>query len=495
MTIRLTPRTQSFENSSTQELIDLDNLLYNDFNTYQDWFDAFKDEDKIRIELIESINEKLKANNYDGPNDYYAMYWFAKGLNLPVPQKPKRYVDSDDYLFNNLHKLKHHDKLNDFKRKRIHERFNDSRLKEARELHKKDFSFLKDLMNHQKDLSEFNKYHKKHKLAEEEHAELVDKDYKAANKLRFKSYKEFRDYENNKDGQREEINNIIEEITKDPLNWSIDFRKLNNYGKNQLRPELLNLLMEDVAPRINSNQKLMIKYLINGEWHSKPLNDESWMQLINGLQHDNIFDAVLTNDDGTPVFSDQAAELTIAWYFFDALEFKQIRPKEKEYKKNKNGVNRPDTYEGRDGAFFPYWNNSDLDLSRYQILHKNDNFLMNKEHERTPCVVFALCQLLPQELHGNIICRFMKNEQQNERQIDWLSNEYNNKHLDFCCKEFNIYCKVHYYDEYAVKPSIRTFDRGVSKDKAKYQIELAMYKDHYFIYEKNEIDSVFYTTL
>ena len=72
----------------------------------------------------------------------------------------------------------------------------------------------------------------------------------------------------------------------------------------------------------------------------------------------------------------------------------------------------------------------------------------------------------------------------NERQIDWLSNKYNNKHLDFCCKEFNIYCKVHYYDEYAVKPSIRTFDRGVSKDKDKYQIELAMFKDHYFIYEK-----------
>ena len=100
------------ENSSTQELIDLDNLLYNDFNTYQDWFDAFKDEDKIRIELIESINEKLKANNYDGPNDYYAMYWFAKGLNLPVPQKPKRYVNSDDYLFNNLHKCHYHHIIN-----------------------------------------------------------------------------------------------------------------------------------------------------------------------------------------------------------------------------------------------------------------------------------------------------------------------------------------------------------------------------------------------
>ena len=102
----------TLENSSTQELIDLDNLLYNDFNTYEDWLDVFKDEgkahdyveDKMRTELIESINEKLKDNIYDGPNDYYAMYWFAKGLNLPVPQKPKRYVDSDDYLFNNLHK-------------------------------------------------------------------------------------------------------------------------------------------------------------------------------------------------------------------------------------------------------------------------------------------------------------------------------------------------------------------------------------------------------
>ena len=89
----------------------------------------------------------------------------------------------------------------------------------------------------------------------------------------------------------------------------------------------------------------------------------------------------------------------------------------------------------------------------------------------------------------------MRNEQQNERQIDWLSNEYNNKHLDFCCKECNISCKVHYYDEYSVKPCIRTFDRGVSKDKAKYQIELAMYKDHYFIYEKLNTLGILYNIM
>ena len=85
------------ENVTIQDLIDLNNLLYGDNDTYEDWLEAFDNDEKIRIELIESINEKLKANNYDGPNDYYAMYQFAKGLNLPVPQNPKRYVDSDDY--------------------------------------------------------------------------------------------------------------------------------------------------------------------------------------------------------------------------------------------------------------------------------------------------------------------------------------------------------------------------------------------------------------
>ena len=65
-------------------------------------------------------------------------------------------------------------------------------------------------MNHLNVFNEFNEYHTKHKLYEEELAELVDKDYKAANEVRFKSYKETKDFENNKDGQREVINDLIE---------------------------------------------------------------------------------------------------------------------------------------------------------------------------------------------------------------------------------------------------------------------------------------------
>mgnify|MGYP006870941681 CR=1 FL=1 len=60
--------------------------------------------------------------------------------------------------------------------------------------------------------------------------------------------------------------------------------------------------MEDVARRINANRKLMIRYLIANECNSKSLDDELWAELINGFQHENIFDCALTNDDGTLVF-------------------------------------------------------------------------------------------------------------------------------------------------------------------------------------------------
>ena len=144
------------------------------------------------------------------------MFWFDKGLKLPKPKVPKRYIDSADYLFNPLVKFNVHDQLNEVKRNRFNGKYND-RLKESRELHKKDSSFLVELMNHQKDLNECNKSHKKHKLAEDERDELVDQDIKTANKLRFKSDKEYKDFENSKDVQMEVINDMIEEITKDPL--------------------------------------------------------------------------------------------------------------------------------------------------------------------------------------------------------------------------------------------------------------------------------------
>ena len=97
----------SLENSSTQDLINLDNLLNDVDYTYEEWLEAFdNDEELTRTELINDMKSCLKSYKYDGPDDYQSIFWFAKGLRIPKPQQPKRYIDSDEYLFNNLHKLK-----------------------------------------------------------------------------------------------------------------------------------------------------------------------------------------------------------------------------------------------------------------------------------------------------------------------------------------------------------------------------------------------------
>ena len=111
----------TLEQTSTQELVNLDNIFHNENNTYEEWIEAFKnDEKKLHKELISEIKISLSTNNYDGPDDYQSIYWFAKGLRLPPPKQPKRYIDSEEYLFNNLHKLKVHDKVHDFNRQKIH---------------------------------------------------------------------------------------------------------------------------------------------------------------------------------------------------------------------------------------------------------------------------------------------------------------------------------------------------------------------------------------
>ena len=157
----------TLENTSTQELINLNNLLCNDNDTYEEWLEAFNDDDQIRSELIDNITSVLQSNNYDGPNDYHAIYWFAKGLKLPAPKTPKRYVDSDKYLFNNLHKLKVHDKLNDFNRQRIHHKFQYQKM-------------LNELINNKpilrplppSEMKELKPYHQQ--LFEAENKELID---------------------------------------------------------------------------------------------------------------------------------------------------------------------------------------------------------------------------------------------------------------------------------------------------------------------------------
>ena len=86
----------TLEQTSTQDLIDLDNLLNDVDYTFEEWLDGFdNNEELVRSELIKDMKNCLNSYKYDGPNDYQSIYWFAKGLRIPKPKQPTRYADSD----------------------------------------------------------------------------------------------------------------------------------------------------------------------------------------------------------------------------------------------------------------------------------------------------------------------------------------------------------------------------------------------------------------
>ena len=90
------------------KLVELENLLHNDNNTVTDWLNAFdNDVEETRNALIDDIAEELFIKyDYNGDNDFNLMFWFTKGLKLQKPQPPRKYVDSDEYFYKNLHKYK-----------------------------------------------------------------------------------------------------------------------------------------------------------------------------------------------------------------------------------------------------------------------------------------------------------------------------------------------------------------------------------------------------
>ena len=111
------------EDKTTDELVDLYNLLKGFHETTEEYLDYISSEEELRELLIYDIADDLLDKNYDGDNDYTAMYWYAKGLknyeeaindlmsigyqdeikHMKIPHVPKhmkplqRYVDSDEY--------------------------------------------------------------------------------------------------------------------------------------------------------------------------------------------------------------------------------------------------------------------------------------------------------------------------------------------------------------------------------------------------------------
>ncbi|KAK8840033.1 hypothetical protein M9Y10_031318, partial [Tritrichomonas musculus] len=79
----------SLDNTPTNKLIELSNLLYNENLTINDWKNEFDNENDLRENLIEMLVSDILNKGYDGENNYNSMYWFVKGLNIPSPKPLK----------------------------------------------------------------------------------------------------------------------------------------------------------------------------------------------------------------------------------------------------------------------------------------------------------------------------------------------------------------------------------------------------------------------
>ena len=75
------------------------------------------------------------------------------------------------------------------------------------------------------------------------------------------------------------------------------------------------------------------------------------------------------------------------------------------------------------------------------------------------------------------------------KETEWTSNFYNMKHINFACEVLQIGCRVHYYDEDSLNNEIRT--RFLGDKSAKTIIELGLYKEHYFVWEKTNYTRYF----
>ena len=406
------------ENVTIQDLVNLFNLITGDNDTYEYWLEAFDNDEKIRIELIDYINRELKANNYDGENDYHAMYWFAKGFKLPAPQKPKRYVDSDDYFFHQLHKYKVQDKINDFKRKRIHERFN-------RDLHKKDSTFLKDLMNHQKELHEFHQSIRN----------LPDDDLDGIFtplELYKMTIDSFNDWKENNAKQDQLVKDIMERLEITPTNWAIDFESLNTKGRKQLFP-LLKAFFEEHIATLPIIGKYKLQFKVDGQWHSRQLKPETFNKLMENFTEEHF---IFNIDEKPPeYFYEKGGEDLPEWSLFSEIKFSKFTK-----------------YDGNNdvgGSFFKYLTTDKVPkrvveyLQRLQIfdslVYKDKH---NKEKQREElndcCFIYALKQT------GNY----------SEEMLNQMRLRINNRYLsqssiNQLCEEFKLHIRLTYLDESA----------------------------------------------
>ena len=502
------------EDKTTDELVDHFNLLKGFHESTEEYLDYISSEEELRELLIYDIADDLLDKNYDGDNDYTAMYWYAKGLknyeeaindlmnigyqdeikHMKIPHVPKhmkplqRYVDSDEYKRRQMKKeddkfFKKFDRDN-YKVYKDKDK-SDRKLRFDRELHKRPLEFTKGVKDLHKQFTDFNKSIVNRQLEANEF--VSDLNPRELNRERLISFEEWKSYNNN-DKQDELIEEIIERIELSPTNWEINFEKLNEYGRKKITPLLIDSLENTVGRSLNASKKYVFRYTVitrnnkkDGEvrdYRTIPLKGNTFHDLIERLRSGGLsFDLDGEKSAVELFYSSNEVEM-LQWSMFTSVSLSEL--------KGTTGK----CYHDRGGKFFPYWNTTYIDLREYQIFSRNDSYFERRQSVEVPCVLWALKGLISDvDLH-KVQLRLM-NENPRTRTQSIISNYHNSKDLDYLCNEFHIHCRLHYYDEYTTRPQFRIIERGVKEEDAEYNIELAIYREHYFKYKMTDYTRYF----
>ena len=503
----------SLDNTPTNKLIELSNLLYNENLTINDWKNEFDNENDLRENLIEMLVSDILNKGYDGENNYNSMYWFVKGLNIPSPKPLKRYIDSDDYLFKNLNKYKIQDNIHDFNRQRLHEKFN-------RDLHKKDSSFLDELMKHSKDIREFWRsdllYNSPPADALNDEEFFPEEKPKEINLRNIKSFKEWQKLD---DEQQTLVDDMMKSLYKTPTNWEINFELLNNKGKKLMFPLLKNFFQEYIDPL--PMDKYKIEFKVKGQWHSKPLTPEVYNKLMENFTEEHfIFDLDEIPAEFTGFNSGDNADLP-DWSLFSSLRFSKYLHKDRV---------RKDV----GGSFFNYIANDKVPkkvieyLKRLQIFDSlvdekvtvleeakeftrsyYDNLTGDLEYE-TIEIPAKITKSTKQREELNDCCFVYALKQTGYYSDDILNQirlRINNRYLsqgsiEKICQEFKIHIKLSYIDDSSdrknkkttvqqCKNKVRKSYLGVKDAEPQRTHTFNVYEDHYFIEEKTPFSTYY----
>ena len=422
-------------------------LTTNDFNDYE-----FSD-------IVNDFIDDLKDSGYDGNSDLNNMYWFIKGLKLPPPSFP-RYDQSEEFklnqqtgkqrlaeLMNSKPPLQLEDKiLNSIKK------FNKNLL---RPLPPKEF---KPLPRYDESPEYLNKLE-----------EILIK------RGEINAYDQWKEFEN--EDQTNLVDEIMSELELNPTKWSIDFSPLNAKAKLDVLTRLKDFFETYIADLAESKE-YKFSFEVFGQWHSKPFSPELYRTLL-----DNFTKLHFVYDFGEPLkdyISDPDITEIPEWSYFTAISFGKMH--------KVNG------YKDRGGDFFKYIVQDVTPglkkyLTRLQIF---DSLVVDNKVRKELndcCFVYALKQSnVPEDVVNKI-------------KLAINSRYLSPNKIHTLCDDNLIHCKVTHIDEsqginacHKLKVCVNGKNvnyLGVNEKKAKYQVHLVCYEEHFFIEETTPFSTYF----